>query len=91
MPEPVPIACLDKCNVLYVSSNEDWTEEQTRNQFAMEVGPEPSAETGEARVIVTLHGKSEFSLDCFPGRRFRTTLLALNLGEWGWCVVEDKD
>lgn len=91
MSEPVPIACLDKCNVLYAAANETWTEEQTRDRFAMEVGPEPNAETGVARVVVTLHSKSEFSLDCFPDRRFRTTLIGLELGQWGWAVVEDKD
>lgn len=85
-----PIARLDKCDVWFVASNETWTAEQTRDAFAMQVGPEPP-EGGTSQVTVTLHGKDGFSLDCLPGRVFRTSLVALDLGEWAFAVMEDRD
>ena len=82
----VPIARLDKCSVWFVAEDERWTAAQTRDAFATWVGPVD----GEGRGVVVVALVSDgFTLDCFPGRVFRTSLVALDMGKWAFAVMED--
>lgn len=84
-----PIAELDTCDVWFVAPNETWTAEQTRDEFAMRAGPLCEA-TGQGRVVVRLLGADGFSLDCLPGRIFRTSIVGIAPGEWAFAIMEDR-
>lgn len=84
-----PVAVLTDMDVWFVAPNGGWGREQTRDEFAMLMGPSPGV-GGTATVQVTVHDLNTFSLDCCPGRVFGLQLFGIAPGEWVFAVIEDR-
>jgi hypothetical protein len=84
-----PLERFDSYDLWFVAPSETWTREQTRDEFAIRMGPEPG-EDGRANVVVTVCNNCEFTLDCLPSRTFRLTLFGIGPAQWAFGVVEDR-